>query len=280
MLAVSEATKQEGRALACGDGRRVRVVMADGTACLALALQVQTSAGRLDLPLHAGMAQWSEEQLRKFFSETRQQTKSTCTKSVAPQSIPVDTEPLAKRKSGGISGSVWRSDYLLRKTHWLCKSCNVALPRETACCERCGGADFSSSGLDGPGTVVLASRLRESSKALTSLDVSHNALGPSGVAAIAAALRAVPRLTSLDLSGSGASDAGAIALSEALRPGGPGGTGDLGDAAGSASPPTQLRTLTLTGCSIKEDGGSALAALSADTARTALGGIARNWRQF
>ena len=167
-----------------------------------------------------------------------------------PEPAPADTG-----QQGAIDGSLWRIDHDLRRTHWLCEHCNVALPRETAIlCTRCGCASHASSHLDAAAAAQLFSHLSEARAAnsLVALDVSHNPLGAVGAAALARLLRSLPFLTSLDCSGTSASDAGAIAICDALRSDHAGRSGNQCHGKPpmeGAAPP--LRTLNLMGCSIK-----------------------------
>lgn len=251
---------------------RLHIAMAaapcDGTACLALALEIAASS-RVPGAVHAGMAAWSEAELRSFFNgadpspanaKLEQTPKARAIVALPPPPPPPAPPPTPTRRydpaavsaMGMREGQAWRRDHELRKTHWLCKPCDSAFPRETAfCCPRCGGADHSSSGLDDDGAKPFFARLtgRNVALSLVALDVSHNPLGASGAATLATAIRSLPYLTSLDCSGTSASDAGAAAIAQSLRP-------DAGDGT-----PPPLAALAMTGCSIKAPGGAAFTAL-------------------
>ena len=149
-----------------------------------------------------------------------------------------------------IRGEEWRRDHTLRKSHWLCRTCNVAIERTIAACETCKAADISSSELRAEDMLPLVAALRASGSSLKSLDVSHNPIGSAGVAALSSVLSSLPALTHLNLAATCASDAGAVALADALTP---------GESCHKGCP--TLRDLSLMGCSIKDRGGSAFASL-------------------
>ena len=262
------------------------------TAALAMALEISTSSANPTTPIHAGMAAWSEAELRAFFGaealgpspggrlEAIQSSSSASGAVFSSQPWmqppvppkPPEPAPADTGQQGAIDGSLWRIDHDLRRTHWLCEHCNVALPRETAIlCTRCGCASHASSHLDAAAAAQLFSHLSEARAAnsLVALDVSHNPLGAVGAAALARLLRSLPFLTSLDCSGTSASDAGAIAICDALRSDHAGRSGNQCHGKPpmeGAAPP--LRTLNLMGCSIKSAGAAALARLLSSAPRS------------
>lgn len=122
----------------------------------------------------------------------------------------------------------------------------MAIPRETVACDVCRTADFSASDLRAEGATSLSARLRQDGASLRRLDVGHNAIGASGVRALASALSALPQLTHLALDATVCGDAGACALVDALH--------------GDSHCP-RLRELGLMGASIKNRGADALARL-------------------
>ena len=80
---------------------------------------------------------------------------------------------------------------------------------------------------------------------MTSLDLSHNAFGPDGAIQVSSALASTPALLHLNLSATGAGDAGAVAIARVLQ----------------SSAYCTLRKIQLIGCSVKDEGGRAFAAL-------------------
>ena len=237
------------------------------SAALATALQVQGALSCEARPIHAGMAAWNEQELTDYFCAApaagplapQSQEQNPAEKrpaapgihlfmTAAPDAPRPIFPPLPKFSSGRPDSSVredeWRRNHLVRKTHWFCATCNLALPREMACCAQCGCADFSSSDLDYDGVQRLATRLPGCAASLTSLDVSHNPLGSTGVGCLARALRELPHLTRLNVAGTSASDAGVMSLMNALADGAP-----------------PLRDIGLTGCSVKDAGAASVAEL-------------------
>ena len=155
--------------------------------------------------------------------------------------------PPAPLPPGCHPADVWRREHTVRKSHWLCRTCDIAVPRDEPECSTCHCSNFSQSDLRAEDAARLAHRLR-ACPALRSLDVSHNGIGASGVASLAAALPMLASLTRLDLSATCASDDGAIALVDAL-------------AAHATCP--HLHELSLIGCAVKDRGGAAFARLLA-----------------
>ena len=80
----------------------------DPVAALGAALWVQGECGESSIPIGAEMATWSEARLLEHFSATPHRAEMQ-----------------------GPAGEMWRRDAALRKTHWLCHACNVAIPNES-----------------------------------------------------------------------------------------------------------------------------------------------------
>ena len=136
----------------------------------------------------------------------------------------------------------------MRKSHWLCKTCDVAIPRTTAACRACHAADISNSDMRAEDVPLLVTRLRQSGAKdyLRILDCGSNPLGAPGVVALAGVLDALPHLTCLRLAATCAADTGACAIADALRVQG-------------HCP--RLGELDLMGAAVKAEGGRACAAL-------------------
>ena len=176
-------------------------------------------------PLEARMAAWSEEDLLRFFTsgiapaprELQQNNHAPALRGPAPTPVAhPDRTALAAHGPEALVGDVWRRDAAVRKSHWLCQPCNVALPRTTAACAVCNAADFSSSNLTPHDVDELADQLRLCAIPLQTLNMSHNPLGAAGVRALVPTLAALPSLTRLDLSATCAADGGAIAVADSL----------------------------------------------------------------
>ena len=231
----------------------------DPSGALALAFSVQGECHANTIPLEASMGAWSERALRQYFESRGAIVPSESTRPFVPSSDRVPpaaaAPPPRQLKAPSADGAAaaprphqslrtlpadsWRREHTVRKTHWLCRSCDVAVPREVPACATCHSCDFSQSDLRSDDASLLAARLRACGE-LRSLNVSHNGLGATGVAVLASALPALPSLTLLDLSATCASDDGAIALVDALN-------------ADGTCP--RLQDLNLIGCSVKAAAG-------------------------
>ena len=242
--------------VASSPGPLATLLSPDPLAALALALLVQGECCAHKIPLEASMGAWDEAQLRAHFSSTHSTPPSDAVRP-APASLPslpspIPSKPAATRGAppdpNAPRGNEWRHSAALRKSHWLCRACNMAISRAIPACATCLSADFSSSELKADDAPLLATRLRSSGVPLCALDVSHNPLGAAGVAALAVALGELPALTALNLAGTCASDGGSTSLADALL---------------SSGTCPRLEELTLMGCSIKAKGGAALARLLA-----------------
>jgi hypothetical protein len=105
--------------------------------------------------------------------------------------------------------------------------------------------NLQANGLGDGTAAALAELLRADRCALTSVDLSRNAVTDKGAKALASALRANRTLRVLDLSENLVGDGGADALAQALHEGG-------GDGGGGSA----LRTLRLWGNGVSADRGA------------------------
>ena len=238
----------------------------DPLGAMAVAFGVQGECEAHAVPLEASMAAWSEERLRRHFAAHRAggggKLSDTPYLDDEMREVTLTAACTLRRAGDGLAGDVWRRDAALRKSHWLCRSCDLAIARETAACATCGAADFSSSELRAEDATRLAARLAPLGVRLRTLDVSHNPMGSAGVIAIVSALDALTALTQLDLAATCAADEGAVALAEALHERG-------------CCP--QLRVLSLLGCAVKARGGAAFARWLSHSSPSALVDLGLGW---
>ena len=134
----------------------------DPLGAMAVAFGVQGECEAHAVPLEASMAAWSEERLRRHFAARAGgggKLSDTPYLDDEMREVTLGAACTLRRAGDGLAGDVWRRDAALRKSHWLCRSCDVAIARETAACATCGAADFSSSELRAEDATRLAARL-------------------------------------------------------------------------------------------------------------------------
>lgn len=199
-----------------------------------------------DIALEECMRAWTEAEVEAYFLSGGIERPAEQRHELAPpaRSILPPPPPVSLSGSGCLPGREWRTNHVIRQSHWLCRVCELAYQRSTLACGRCHAADHSSSALTAE-TLRRILELMPGCASLTALDLSHNALGARGVAAVAHALPSARSLVSLNLSATGAANEGAVAIAAALS--------------APAAPP--VRKLQLVGCFINEEGGEAFAML-------------------
>jgi len=203
------------------------------------------------------LTRWPDEALRAYFFCGESSTSTNRKSSKLPNQTCSNMSQLEQERETGnhhtlparlpapdetLPGQDWRQSAAVRRTHWLCQPCALAIPRSQISCFRCHKADHSSSALTTDTVERIIERIPSCAR-LCSLDLSHTPLGAPGVAAVARVLSKANGLRALNLSGTGASDSGAKALAEVL-----GGT-------------TSVRSLQLIGAFVKDEGGIAFATL-------------------
>ena len=160
----------------------------------------------------------------------------------------------AAARSGGPGGGHSASFYNhLRDSDAFC------LCSALAANAHCRVLNLQANGLGDGTAAALAELLRADRCALTSVDLSRNAVTDKGAKALASALRANRTLRVLDLSENLVGDGGADALAQALHEGGGGGggaDGGGGGGPGGGGGGSALRTLRLWGNGVSADRGA------------------------